>query len=61
MRHESRRRSFSLHFRGGFAKGQRLCLREEIGRQQIVMLPHGIERPAETDEVAWDQPRALMD
>ena len=36
-------------------------LGEDIGHQKIVVVPQRIERLAETDEVARDQPGALMD
>ena len=41
---------------GCLAKGQGLGLREEVRHQQIVMGPKRIERLAEADEIAGDQP-----
>ena len=45
---------------GGLAERQRLGLREDVGQQHVVMPSERIERLVEPDEVARDEPRALM-
>src|SRR5258708_40210345 len=45
---------------GSFAKGQGLSLGQQIGHQQVVVIAEGIERLAEANEVAGDQPGALV-
>jgi hypothetical protein len=48
-------------FLGRPAECARLSLREHIGQQQIVMLAQRIERMDETDEVARNELRSLVD
>ena len=61
VRHQPVRRAFGLHLLGGLAEGQRLGLGEDIGQQHIVMAAQRVQGLGEADEVAGDQPRALMD
>ena len=44
----------------GLAERQCLGLREDVRHQHIVMPAERIQRPAERDEIARDQPRALV-
>src|SRR5450755_1248960 len=53
--------SLGLHFLGGLSERQRLALCKQIGHQQVVLIAEGIERLAEADEIAGDEPRSLMD
>ena len=46
---------------GGLAEGERLGLGEDVGHQHVVMAAERIERFDEGDEVAGDEPRALVD
>jgi hypothetical protein len=39
---------------------QRFGLSKHVGEEHLVMSPERIERPAERDEVAWNESRALM-
>src|SRR5262245_52118898 len=43
------------------AERERLRLGEDVRRQEVVVIPDGIERLQKADEVAGDQPRALVD
>ena len=43
------------------AERQRLGLREQVRHEQVVVSPERVQRPGEADEVARDQPRALVD
>ena len=61
MRHERGGRALGLHLLGGLAERERLGLREDVGQQDVVMPAQRRERVREGDEVARDQPRALMD
>ena len=47
--------SLCRKFLGRLAECQPLGLREEIGHQEIVMLPILAERPTEADEIAWNK------
>ena len=60
VRHERRRRTLRLHLLGGLAERERLGLREDVGEQQVVVAAARIQRLGEGDEVAGDQPRALV-
>ena len=60
MRHEPVRRSLRLDLLRRLAEGQRLGLGEDVGQEHVVMAAQGVQRPAEGDEVARDEPRALM-
>jgi hypothetical protein len=53
--------SLCRKFLGRLAECQPLGLREEIGHQEIVMLPILAERPAEADEIAGNKFGTLMD
>jgi len=55
------RRTFGLDLLGRFSEGERLSLREDIREQQIVVPPDRVERLSECDEIARNEPRALMD
>ena len=61
MRHQPVGRAFRLDLPDGLAEGQRLGLGEDIGQQHVVMLAERVQGPAEGDEVAGNEPRALMD
>src|ERR1039458_3544305 len=61
MRRQPIRRAFGLDLLKRFPECERLGLREYVREQQIVMASERIERPAETDEVARDQFRPLVD
>ena len=61
VRHQPVGRALGLDFLGRLAEGQRLGLGEDVGQQDVVVPAERIERLAEGDEVAGDQPGALMD
>ena len=61
VRHEPVRRAFGFDFAGRLAERQRFALREHVGDQDVVMRAQRVERLDEGDEVARNQPRALMD
>ena len=61
MWHQPIGRAFRADFRRGFAEGKGFALGEDIGQQLVVLLAQRVERLAERDEVARDQPRSLMD
>ena len=61
VRHKPIRRALRLHLLRRLAERQRLALREDVGQQHVVMAAQRIERLAKGDEVAGNQPRALMD
>ena len=61
VRREPRRRPFLGHLFGRLAERQRFALGKDVGEQQVVMFPQRIEGASETDEVARNQSRALMD
>ena len=46
---------------GGLAEGQRLGLGEDVGHQHVVMPAERVQGLGEGDEVAGDEPRALVD
>src|SRR6202040_2537943 len=54
-------RSLGLYFVGSLAERQRLALCKQISHQQVVLVAERIERLAEADEIAGDEPRSLMD
>ena len=53
--------SLRLHLLGSLAEGQRLRLSEDVRQQNVVVAAQRVERLAERDEVARDEPCALMD
>ena len=53
--------SFRLHFFGRLAERQRLGLREDVGQEHGVVPAQRVERLDKRNEVAGDEPRALMD
>ena len=61
VRHQPVGRPFGPDFLRRLAERQRLALGEDIGHQHIVMLAQRVQRLAEADEVARDQPRSLVD
>src|SRR5215472_230732 len=61
VRHEPVRRALILDLLWRLSEGQRLGLCEDIRQQHIVMLAKRVERLAERDEVARDDPGSLMD
>ena len=61
MRHEPVGRAFGFDLLGRLAEGERLGLREDVRHQHVVMAAERVERFDEGDEVAGDQPRALVD
>src|SRR5215831_194642 len=60
MRHEPIRRALSLDLVGRLAKRQRFGLGKDVCDEHVVMLPKWVERFVERDEVAGNEPRALM-
>ena len=60
MGHQPVRRAFGFDLGGGFAKRQRFGLRKNIREQNVMVPAQRRERVAERDEIARDQPRALM-
>ena len=60
MRHEPVRRALGLDLLGGLAKGQRLGLGKDIRQEHVVVPAQRSERLAKRDEVARNQPGALM-
>ena len=50
-----------LDLLGRLAEGQHLGLGEDVGHQQVVVVAQRVERPAEPDQVARDQPGPLVD
>src|SRR5215472_13962045 len=61
MRHEPIRCALRLDLRGGLAEGQCLGLSEHIGKQHVMMPAQWVEGTRESDEIAGNKPRALMD
>ncbi len=61
VRNEPIGRAFRFHLLGRLAEGERRRLREHVGEQQVVMAPERVERLREGDEVAGNEPGALMD
>ena len=61
VRNEPLRRPFGLDFFGRLAERQRFGLREDVGQEHLVVAAQRIERLDKRDEVAGDEPRALMD
>ena len=60
VRHEPVGRAFGLDLLGRLAERQRFGLREDVRQQHVVMPAERIERLAEGDEVARNEPRALV-
>ncbi len=60
MRHQPVRCAFGFDLLRRLAKGKRLGLREDVGHQQVMMVAERVQRLEESEEVARDQPRALM-
>src|SRR5262249_53528066 len=60
MRHEPIRRAFFLHLLGRLTEGKRLRLREHVCQEHVVMRANRIERFGESDEIAWDESRSLV-
>src|SRR6516162_1906214 len=50
-----------LDLRGGLAEGQRLGLSEHICEQHVMMPAQRVEGTRESDEIAGNKPRTLMD
>src|SRR5919197_5395472 len=61
MRHEPIGRAFGLDLFGGLPERERLSLRKDVRQQQIVMPAQPVEWLSEGDEVAGNEPCALMD
>ena len=61
MRNEPVGRALGADLVGGFAEGQGFSLGKNIGDEQVVMRAKRAERAAESDEVAGDEARALVD
>ena len=61
MRHKPVRRAFGFDLFGCLAKGQRLGLGKNIRQKNVVVPTQRSEGVAKRDEVARDEPRALMD
>src|SRR5918992_5874561 len=60
MRHEPIRRALSFDLFGRLTEGQRFALSEDVRQQHIVMPAKRVERLVESDEVAWNESRSLM-
>ena len=60
VRHEPVGRALCANFFRRFAESERLCLSEHVGQQQIMVSAQRIQRLGKSDEVARDEPRALM-
>jgi len=61
VRDQPLRRALGADFLGGLAEGQRLGLREDVGDEDVVMAAQRRPLVVEGDEVAGDEPRALVD
>src|SRR5258707_897469 len=61
MRNKPIRRAFGLDLLARFSKRERLALRKNVRQQHIMMPAERVERLSERDEVARNEPRALMD
>ena len=61
VRDEPIGRAFGLDLLGRLAEGQRLGLGEDVRQQHVVVPAERVERLRERDEVAGDEPGALMD
>src|SRR5690242_15406880 len=61
MRRQPIGNTLVLHLLSGLAKRHGLRLREDVCKQHVVMPAKGVEWTAEGDEVARDEPGALMD
>src|SRR5258707_14185011 len=61
MRDEPIGRAFGLDLLARFSEGERLGLCKYVGQQHIVMSAELVERLCEGDEIAGDEPRALVD
>src|SRR5215471_21659742 len=61
VRHQPVRRPFPFDLFGSLAERERFSLGEHVCQKHVVMASQGIERLCESDEVAWDQMRPLMD
>src|SRR5260370_31083807 len=55
MRHEPIGSAFGFDLLGRFAEGESLCLRNNVGEQQVVMSAETIQRPSATNAVAQVQ------
>src|SRR3954447_16569480 len=61
VRNEPPRRPLGLDLGGRLAEGERLGLREHVRREQIVLVADRVQCLRESDEVAGDEPRPLVD
>src|SRR5579871_399958 len=61
MRHEPIGRALLPDLLGGLAERQCFRLGKDVGKQRVVMGTQRVQRPAESDEVAGDEARPLMD
>src|SRR5258708_22658773 len=61
MRDEPIGRAFGLDLLARFSEGERLGLCKYVGQQHIVMSAELVERLCEGDEIAGDEPSALVD
>ena len=61
VRHERLRHTLRPDLVRRLAEGQRLGLREHVRHEQIVVPSQRIRRTGEAEEIAGDQPRALVD
>src|SRR4051794_2054831 len=60
MWHQPVRRAFRLDLLGGLAESQRLRLREDVGKQHVVMPAQRVHGLGKRDEITGDEPSALM-
>src|ERR1051325_3379171 len=61
VRHEPLGRALGRDLVSRLAAGERLGLREHVGEQHVVMPADPVERLCERNEIARDQPRALVE
>src|SRR4051812_17925513 len=61
MGHKPIWRPLRSDFFRSLAEGERLALSENVGQKYVVVAAEWIERLAERNEVARDEPRSLMD
>src|SRR5438445_2132383 len=60
MRHEPIRRALSFDLVGRLTEGQGFGLSEHVCQEYVVVPAKRVERLVERDEVAWNEPRSLM-
>src|SRR5215469_9517708 len=61
MRHQPIRGFLGFHLVGGLSESQRFCLRDDVGKQHIVMRTDGIQGFSKANKIARNQASSLMD